>query len=202
MLALALGLWRSTRGATTTPAVAGRAVEPSAAPAQPQAGEPPPVTAGPVASRARPRAPRPSERPPELAPEAPKVQQELKRDANGKLVPIIYIADLRAQVPTLEAPMKACIARHAAGATGKAVLSFIVAAKNGKLVIETTGVQDEDTLAAYPDLLACMHKTASLLVVDDHPIPELGTAIYVRRHVRIENGELLENSMFDFSYSH
>lgn len=200
MFALALGLWRSTRGAATTPVVTGRAVEPGTAP-EPQPSATAPVAQAPVA-RARPRAPRPSERPPELAPEAPKVQQELKRDANGKLVPIIYIADLRAQVPTLEAPMKACIARHAPGATGKAVLGFIVAAKNGKLAIEATSVQDEDTLAAYPDLLTCMHKTAGLLVVDDHPIPELGTAIYVRRHVRIENGELVENSMFDFSYSH
>jgi hypothetical protein len=85
--------------------------------------------------------------------------------------------------------------------TGQATLSFTVAARNARLVIETTGVQDEETLAAYPELLACMHQTAHAFVLDGSAVPELGTPIYVRRRVRIEDGVLAEDWIFNFSYN-
>ena len=78
---------------------------------------------------------------------------------------------------------------------------FTVATRNGQLAIEATSVQDEDTLAGFPELLDCMHRTAYALMLDNKPIPELGTPIYVRRHVRIDNGALAENTFFDFSYN-
>jgi hypothetical protein len=98
--------------------------------------------------------------------------------------------------------MKACLAKAAGGISGKATLSFTVAAKDGKLVIESTGVQDDETLAAFPDLLDCMGKTANALqpVLDQNAPANLGTPIYVRRHVRLDGGALAENSIFDFSY--
>ena len=40
--------------------------------------------------------------------------------------------------------MKACIARSRQRPTGKATLSFTVVPRNGKLIIETTGVEDAD----------------------------------------------------------
>jgi hypothetical protein len=131
----------------------------------------------------------------------PSFRRELKRDANGKLVPVIPVKDLREMLPLADAPMKACIERAGKGATGKATLNFTVGAKNNKLVIETTGVQDEDTLAGFPDMLDCMHKTAMLLLPENRPVPELGTGIYVRRHVKLEDGALVEDSLFDFSYN-
>lgn len=139
---------------------------------------------------------------PELAP-APVGfgRPELKRDANGRLVPIIPVTELRAQIHHTDAAMQACIARSGQRPTGKATLSFTVAAKDGRLVVETTGVQDEETLTGYPELLECMHRTANALVLDGRPVPELGTPIYVRRHVRVEGGVLAENSIFNFSYN-
>jgi hypothetical protein len=35
----------------------------------------------------------------------------------------------------------------------------------------------------------------------DEPVPELGTPIYVRRLVRIEDGALAEDSIPSFSYN-
>jgi hypothetical protein len=140
-------------------------------------------------------------RQPELAPAQAGFDRELKRDANGHLVPMIPVKELREQLAVTAAPMQACIERAGTHVTGKATLSFTVAARNKKLVIETTGVQDDDSLAAYPELLECMHQTANAFVLDGHPVPELGTPIYVRRHVRLDNGVLAENSIYNFSYN-
>ena len=203
MLVLAVGLVGLTRGPTqdlVSPA-------PVAAPADPlRTASPEPAPAPAAAAREaapRPPAPRDHAMPapsPVLAPGPVRFDREFKRDADGKLVPIIHVRDLRDQLSRTDAAMTACIERSGSRPTGKATLSFIVAPKDGKLVIETTGVQDEETLAGHPDLLECMHQTANQLVVDQHPIPELGTPIYVRRHVRIENGVLAENTIFNFSY--
>jgi Xaa-Pro aminopeptidase len=127
--------------------------------------------------------------------------RELKRDADGKLVPMIALRDLRAQLPLADAAVKACIERSGKRPTGKATLSFTVAAKNNQLVLDTTGVQDDETLSGVPEVLECMHKTAKVLLPDMYPVPELGTAIYVRRQVRIEDGVLVEDSLPSFSYN-
>ena len=126
--------------------------------------------------------------------------RDLKRDENGNLVPIIPVKELRERLPLVEAQMKDCITKSGQQPTGKATLNFTVAARNNKLLVDTTGVQDEETLAPYPELLECMHKTAPLLLPEGRPVPELGTPIYVRRTVRIENGQLVEDSLFNFSY--
>jgi len=172
--------------------------------AAPEAPTPAPVVQAvrPVAAAARARVTRP-EQAPALAPSGFSFKRELKRDANGNLVPIISAQELRAQLSAIDPLMKACAAHAGAHVTGTATLNFTVDAKNNKLFIETTGVQDEETLAAYPDLLDCMHRTASSipLVLDARPIPELGTPIYVRRHVRIEDGAVVENSIINFSYN-
>jgi hypothetical protein len=46
-----------------------------------------------------------------------------------------------------------------------------------------------------------MHRTASVLLPAGHAVPEFGTGIYVRRHVKVENGALVEDSLFNFSYN-
>jgi len=141
-------------------------------------------------------------RSPTLAPAVEMTRRDVPRDENGHIVPIINVRELRAQMGRTDGPMKACVAKAAGAATGKATLTFTVAAKDHKLVVESTGVQDEETLAAYPELLECMHQTATALqpVLDQNAPANLGTAIYVRRHVRLDNGALAENSIFDFSY--
>ena len=211
VLALAIGLVRLMPGATE-PAEPAAPTRSSPAPANVPAPVPVPVAARapapplaardlPSASATRHAAVAPRAQPPELPAPPISLQRELKRDANGHLVPIIPLGQLQAQSGRTDAPMKACIARSRQRPTGKATLSFTVVPRNGKLIIETTGVEDADTLADYADLLECMHRTANALVLDDKPIPELGTPIYVRRRVRIENGELAENTFFNFSYN-
>lgn len=179
-------------------------VQPAPVIATPDAPPPAPAVheVRPVAAAARARVTR-SEQAPALAPSVFSFKRELKRDANGNLVPIISAQELRAQLAAIDPLMKACVEHGGAHVTGAATLNFTVDAKNNKLFVETTGVQDEETLAAYPDLLDCMHRTASSipLVLDARPIPELGTPIYVRRRVRIEDGALAENSIVNFSYN-
>ena len=206
LLGLALGLLKWTRrAAPTATATATRAREPSAEPAA-EVERAAPRTAAGATGEHRAGAPRERAAPrvarPDLAPNPGSFTRELKRDENGKLVPMIAADQLSAELPRAEAPMKACLERSGRRPTGKATLSFTVTAgKNNKLIIETTGIQDPDTLADYPDLLECMHQTASVLVLDRYPVPELGTPIYVRRHVRVANGELAEDSIFNFSYN-
>lgn len=210
VLALLIVLFGLTRDATQATPPTWFHDRPAAA-ATPTAAmaERPVPRAPPMAARERPAAPAAprshiamSGTQPELAPAPPSFDHELKRDANGKLVPIMYVPDLRELIHVASAPMNACIERSGQRPTGKATLNFTVSAKDGKLVIDTTGVQDEETLAGSPALLECMHQTARVLVLDKYPVPELGTPIYVRRHVRLEHGVLAEDSIFDFSYLH
>jgi hypothetical protein len=129
-------------------------------------------------------------------------RRDIPRDENGNLVPVINVRLLREQLGRTDAPMTACLAQQPARATGKATLAFAVAAKDGKLVVESTSISDADTLAAYPDLLACMQQTADALApfLDQTPPANPGATIYVRRHVRVDNGAVAENTIFDFSY--
>jgi hypothetical protein len=207
VLALAIGLVQLTRSPTGAATPQFSAYGPTATPPTPVAEVPASRTSSSAPRELHSASPMPHGRgampvqQPELAPAPVGFRRELKRDADGHLVPIISVDDLREQLPRIDAPMKACIQRSGQRPTGKATLNFTVAAKNNKLIIETTGVQDEETLAGYPELLACMHQTANAFSLEGRPVPELGTPIYVRRHVRLENGELAENSIFDFSYN-
>ncbi len=209
VLALAIGLVWLTRSATQAAPPPAPVHRPTAIPEAP-AGEPPASGAPPIATREAhpagdaitPRGPSAmSAKRPDLAPAQVSFSRELKRDANGRLVPIIPLNELRAQLHVTDAPIQACIERSGKRPTGKATLSFTVAASHDKLIIETTGVQDEDTLAGYPELIECMHQTAKLLVLDGYAVPELGTPIYVRRQVRLDNGVLAENSLINYSYN-
>jgi hypothetical protein len=206
VLALAIGLAQLTRGAP--PALTPQPASPPSAPAPQVVASEPTAPAPQTAAREHPpsfaaaRAPvaAPSKQP-ELPMALPSFRRELKRDANGKLVPVVTMKELRELVPLADAPMKACVEKSGQQATGKATLNFTIGAKNDKLVLETSGVQDEETLAGYPELLECMHRTASVLLPPGRAVPELGTGIYVRRHVKVENGALVEDSLFDFSYN-
>lgn len=206
VLALVIGLFGMTR---SDPPAAAPSPAPAAARSEPAPAAPPaPSVAAPAArpGAARELLPASPPRGHYSAPVQPSLgvslgSRDLKRDANGHLVPIVTMKELRAQIDRTDAPMKACIERSGALPTGKATLSFTVAARNGRLAVETTSVQDDDTLAAYPELLDCMHRTAGALALDGKPVPELGTPIYVRRHVRVDHGALVENTFFDFSYN-
>ena len=206
VLGLVIGLAQLTRG-TSRQLPAPPAVPPPAPPAAAPSAEVTPSVVAQSAAREKPalasatRAPiATSAKTPQLTSPPVSFARDLKRDDNGNLVPIIPVKELRELLPLADAPMKACIEKSGQHATGKATLNFTVAAKNNKLLVDTTGVQDDETLAGYPEMLECMHRTATLLLPDGRPVPELGTPIYVRRHVRVENGQLVEDSLFNFSY--
>lgn len=179
---------------------------PAAEPAEPEPKAPPVVaTAKPAPppaapSRAPQAAPSRAEQP-ALSPSVGFTAPELKRDANGKLVPMIAADQLREVLPRAAPAIKVCLDQVGRRPSGKALLNFTVTAVKNKLVIETTGVQDPDTLADYPDLIECLHQTANLLVLDAYPVPEFGTPIYVRRALRVENGALAEDAILNFSYN-
>jgi len=202
VFALLVALFASTRTARPAEPAPARERPPSPAPVAPVArAQPSPERAqpaAPVMPRAHASMPAP---PPVLAP-GPPPDHELKFDANGKLVPIVPVDDLREQLHLTDAGMAECIERSGHRPTGKATLTFRVAARNGKLAITSTGVLDDEALGEDPALLECMHRTANALAValDRYPVPELGTPITVRRHVRVDAGVVVENSMFDFSY--
>lgn len=204
VFALVLGLWQLTRHDDPPPPAA-----PHAAPARASAAPaaPPPVSAprAAVVSRPRPAAPAPVAHVPEPVPAAPgESTVDLKRDANGRLAPLVSLADLRDLLPTLDEPMKNCIAHTAPSATGEASFNFTVTAKNGKLAVESTSVVDEGSLTAYPDLLACLHQAGHMFAVGiaDRPISDLGNPMVVRRRIRLENGAVREHTLPDFSYLH
>jgi hypothetical protein len=192
------------------PSASARAASPAPAAPAPEPVEAPAVTPAPPSAAGR--RPAAAARPSPINPKSERApvlnvlsgflfKRELKRDENGKLVPIVPVQELRKDFHVTDEPMKACIARAGKRATGKATLNFTIDAKNDKLFIETTGIQDEETLAAFPDLLDCMHQTVHAMPLDRHKVPELGTPIYVRRHVQVDNGELTENTILDFSYN-
>jgi len=206
---LAVGLARATHPTTEAAVpVALRAPATDPAPPAPEASaepaasapapsvtrEPRPPSAAPHARTARPEAR------PELSSGPSSFKRDFQRDADGNIVAVLPVDRLREQIHVTDAPMKACIARSGQRPTGKATITFTVVARANKLLIESTGVQDEETLAAYPALLDCMHQTAHAIVLDSYQVAELGTDIYVRRHVRLENGELVDNSIWNFSY--
>jgi hypothetical protein len=192
--AAASGSSRASAAASPAPAPAA-IVEPAASAAAPSAKrEPRPLAAGPHARTAKPEAR------PEVSPGPSSFKRDFERDADGNIVAVLPVDRLREQIHVTDAPMRACIERSGQRPTGKATITFTVVARAHKLLIETTGVQDEETLAAYPALLDCMHQTAHAIVLDSYQVAELGTDIYVRRHVRLENGELVDNSIWNFSY--
>lgn len=185
---------------TPPPAVAQETkVEPTAAP---------PTTTPPPAQRdARPAAVHrgPTQPPtarPDLGVAAPSMHSDVQRDENGKLVPVINVRILREQMALTTQPMQDCLTKSGVKATGAATLGFTVAQKSGKLIVESSGVLEDQTLAQYPDLLDCMHQTASAFqpVLDGVKPADLGTTIYVRRHVKLDAGAMVENTIFNFSY--
>jgi hypothetical protein len=204
VLALGIGLVVLTHGATqaAAPPAAHDPVAPESPVADAPAAHAPPI--GAREHHALPAAPRSPGAPPaqpRLGPAPVSFTRELKRDADGHLVPMIPLQELRGELHQADAATRACVERSGQHVTGGAMLSFTIAASHNKLVIDNTGVQDEETLAGHPELLACLHQAANTVVLSERAVPELGTPIYVRRHVRIENGVLAEDWVYNFSYN-
>lgn len=119
---------------------------------------------------------------------------------SGKPPPIASKSVLRDQVNATEGLVVDCVqraSRSGAKPTGKAMLTFIVAAKDNKAVIETTGFDHDETTLEDTQLVECMHKTALAMKFENVPGAD---AVMARHHVELENGKLVANKLVEFSY--
>ena len=115
--------------------------------------------------------------------------------------PIANKAALRAQAAAVEPQIVACAAQSAAAgyqANGTARLWYIVAGHpDGKVVIESTGTDDEKTTIDNQPLLDCLKDTANAMQFTYAPDT---WAVYAWREVKFTDGKLVENKFVDFHY--
>ncbi len=175
---------------------------PVAAPAAPTAPEgepvprnariakPPPARVAPIA----PTAAAPAGLPPSIAPSV--VSAVPADDEPRSTTPIANKAQLRAAMELVEPQVRACIEQHGANLTGSAVLTWTVASKGGQSVVETTGVDYDETTFDQAPLLDCLQKTAEQMQFAPAP----GTLpVTARRKVAIEGGQLAAQTFISFS---
>lgn len=83
-------------------------------------------------------------------------------------------------------------------ASGEATLTFIVAQRAGKIIIEQTDVDRDKTTVQDEPLLECLHKTAEKIQLDG--LPREAEAIIVTRVMTLQDGSLAEDKPLKFSY--
>ena len=200
-------LWHSTR---SEPAAPGAAAEPL--PPAPSASAEPTAQPGPA------NPPRPAARigkkptssapaaPSMPAPSAPGAAPSLSDDAppgtraNTKNLHFGG-TQLRAQAKAVEPEVRACIDKAAvAGArpSGDALLTYVVAKRGDKYLVEDTSFDDTKTTLAHEGLLECLHRTAFNMKFEG--LPREAEALVVTRRVTVENGALTEYKHVGFSY--
>lgn len=206
LVVLLVGLVQMTGSATESAPPPVRSVAaPAPAPVVEPVAAPAPRPAPVAAREPKPRAPAIRAAPvPELAPATDDAISDgvLVRTPEGKLVPIFSVIALRPHMNLVAGAMNNCIEKSGQRPTGKATLSFTIGPKDNRIVIESSAVLDEETLAGNPELLQCMHQTAQAFapVLEGHAIPQYANPVYIRRDVRLDNGEIVEDSLRDFSY--
>jgi len=82
--------------------------------------------------------------------------------------------------------------------TGEATLTFIVAQKAGKIIVEQTDVDRDKTTLQDEALLECLHKTAQKIQLDG--LPREAEAIIVTRVLTLQDGAITEDKPTKFSY--
>ena len=114
--------------------------------------------------------------------------------------PIADKGVLRQQTAAVEQQLLACANQAASTgyvANGTAVLSFEVVPKDGKVVVEATGADDDKTTIDNAALVQCLADTAKSMqfafVPDRQPI-------YALRQVKFTQGKLVQNLFLDFHY--
>lgn len=108
---------------------------------------------------------------------------------------------LRAQTAAVEPLVQKCLdAEVAAGRppTGTAMLTYIVAKRGDKYVVEDTGVDEDKTTVQGEALLTCLRETSRAMKFEG--LPKSAEALTVSRRVSFERGKLTENKHVGFSY--
>jgi hypothetical protein len=109
------------------------------------------------------------------------------------------VPQMRALIDATGPQVRECL-RAAGGASGEATLTFIVAKRGERYVVEDTGVDDDATTLQGEGLLECLHATSRALVFQG--LPREATAVIVTRRVSADKGNLVDNEMLKFSYIH
>jgi len=115
-----------------------------------------------------------------------------------KLPPIASKQTLREQELAVAPKLAECAAKDGTKVTGSATLTFILAHKGDQAVVETTGVDYDQTTIDDEPLLECMRETAREMTFQ--PVPD-SSAIYVTRKVELDHGKVVGNKFLNFSYS-
>nr|MDQ3367699.1 hypothetical protein [Myxococcota bacterium] len=111
------------------------------------------------------------------------------------------VTQIRAQIAAVEPQVRACLERAGGGGakhSGNATLTFIVAQKPDRVVIEDTGVVDDKTTLLDAPLVECLRETARAMKFEG--LPREAEGIVVTREVSVDNGALVENKYLSFSY--
>jgi hypothetical protein len=194
-------LWQSTRSESVTPAATSSDSERGAPAAPPGAGT---AAAIAPASRAAPRsgaAATPGRRAPAgtnsevVADEAPRpaVDDGQNLQFGSK--------QLHAQTRAVEPLVRECVDKAVIAGThptGTALLTYIVAKRGDKLVIDHTGFDEEKTTLQHPTLVECLHQTAKAMQFEG--LPRDAQEIYAARRVVLEDGKITEYKHVTFSY--
>jgi hypothetical protein len=178
------------------PAPASRTPAPAPVASVPASSQPAPA---PSATPAAPTAPPPTSHSTELPPSTPSLPAVVTESIPQKpLPPIASKPTLREQELAVAPKLAECAAKAAGGAklTGSAVLTFILAHKGDQAVVETTGVDYDQTTIDNEPVLECMRETARAMTFQ--PVPD-SSAIYVTRKVELDHGKLVGNKFLDFS---
>jgi hypothetical protein len=109
------------------------------------------------------------------------------------------IPQMRALIEATGPRVRECL-RTAGNASGEATLTFVVAKRGERYLVEDTGVDEEATTLAGEGLLECLHATSRGLVFEG--LPREATAVIVTRRVSADKGNLVDNEMLRFSYIH
>jgi hypothetical protein len=108
---------------------------------------------------------------------------------------------LRAQAKAVEPLVHECIAAETAAGvmpTGKAMLTYVVAKRGDKYLVEDTAIDDENTTLHGDKLLECLRETARGMKFVG--LPREAEALVVSRSVTVEHGKITEYKHVGFSY--
>ncbi|HEX5057896.1 MAG TPA: hypothetical protein VFV99_00995 [Kofleriaceae bacterium] len=108
---------------------------------------------------------------------------------------------LKAQTAAVEPLVRECVDKAVIAGqhpTGTAMLTYIVAQRGDKFVIETTSADGEKTTLPQEALVECLHQTAKAMKFEG--LPKGAHEIYAMRSVTIEDGKITEYKHVSFSY--
>ncbi len=111
-----------------------------------------------------------------------------------------FRAAIRDQLKAAEPALTKCLQAHRGepGVNGKAALTFIIARNSNEApILETTGVDFDQSSVTNELLLGCLKRTAAVMAFD--AIPDGVDAVSIGRTVVIEDGVMTEHRFTEYA---